>query len=109
MWMKQWDLFAMSSLWEGLPMSVVEARLSRLPIIAYDVGGIYEVVKNGQNGFIIEPGDWQTLASKLSLLIENNDLRKKISLFNDLLNDFDNNSMIQQHIQLYKQLINAKR
>jgi len=103
-WMKNWDIFAMSSLWEGLPMAVVEARLSKLPVIAYNVGGIYEIIKNNKNGFIVEPGNWQELAKKLTAVTENNLLRKKLSSFNDRLYDFDNKAMIEQHIMLYSKL-----
>ncbi|MBM3886964.1 glycosyltransferase family 4 protein, partial [Candidatus Dependentiae bacterium] len=42
-----WDIFALSSLWEGLPCSIVEARLARLAVVTYDIGGISEVINDG--------------------------------------------------------------
>ena len=103
--MHQWDIFALSSLWEGLPMAVVEARFSKLPVIAYNVGGIYEVVKNNQNGFLIAPGNWQDLGEKIARVVADDFLRQRLSNFNDPISDFDNRSMISQHLKLYQRLV----
>ena len=94
----------MSSLWEGLPCAVVEARLSKLPVIAYDVGGIYEVLNDGQNGFLIFPGDWKTLAKKIGLVVQDNNLHKSMSLHSDDLLDFKNSIMVQKHLDFYGRL-----
>jgi glycosyltransferase involved in cell wall biosynthesis len=102
--LKTWDVFVISSLWEGLPCAVVEARLCKLPIIAYDVGGIYEIVKNSKNGFLISPEDWEAFANKLLLVISNSSLRTRMGNFHDNLNDFNNQVMVQQHVALYKKL-----
>jgi len=48
--LKQWDAFVMSSLWEGLPCAIVEARLSKLPVVTYDVGGINEIIIHKKKG-----------------------------------------------------------
>ena len=94
----------MSSLWEGLPCTVVEARLSKLPVVAYDVGGIYEVIQDGENGFLINPGNWKELCAKLKLLVNDDGLYKKISLHQDDLLDFSNEVMVKKHLDLYKSL-----
>ncbi|MCK4517885.1 glycosyltransferase, partial [Candidatus Babeliales bacterium] len=52
-WMRSWDGFVMSSLWEGLPCAVIEARLSRLPVVSYKIAGIPEVIEDGKNGFLV--------------------------------------------------------
>lgn len=101
-WMKNWDIFAMSSLWEGLPCAVVEARLCKLPVVAYRIGGIPEVIIDGENGFIVEPGNWHRLAEKLWLLITNQELRKTIGSYQDNLHEFNDSIMIQRHVDLYK-------
>src|SRR5208337_2745655 len=57
------DLFVSSSRWEGLPIAVVESMLLRRPVVATDVGGVAEVVKPGATGYLVPPGDPQTLAA----------------------------------------------
>ncbi|MFH0898436.1 MAG: glycosyltransferase [bacterium] len=103
-WMKQWDLFALTSLWEGLPCAVVEARLSKLPVVAYNVGGIYEVIFNNKNGFLIKPGDWNDFADKLELIILNKNMHQTMSHFNDDILDFKPEYMIKQHLDLYSKI-----
>lgn len=103
-WMKAWDIFALSSLWEGLPCAVVEARLCKLPVVSYRIGGIPEVIIDGENGFIVEPGNWHRLAEKLWLLVTNPELRKTVGGYQDNLHEFNNGIMIQKHVELYKTL-----
>lgn len=104
-YMKGWDIFAMSSLWEGLPCAVVEARLAKLPVVAYRVGGVDEVVVDAKNGFVIEPGEWMDLAKKLVLLVQNDQVRMRMACFVDNLYEFKNTHMVQEHATLYKHLI----
>ena len=103
-WMKSWKVFAMSSLWEGLPCAIVEARLSLLPIVAYNVGGISEVLQNRKNGFLIEPGDWKNLANKITDLILDNDLRNSMSVYSDNLHEFKSEEMVNKHLEFYERL-----
>lgn len=103
--MKSWNCYVMSSLWEGLPCSIVEARLMKLPVIAYSVGGISEVVFNEQNGFLINPKDIKALAKRMEQISFDSNLEHQLSSFNDNLGSFNNFYMIEQHINLYKQLI----
>lgn len=53
------DVYILPSYNEGLPISVLEAMSYSLPVISTNVGGIPEIVKNKENGFLIEPGDKQ--------------------------------------------------
>ena len=97
-WMRSWNIFALSSLWEGLPIAVVEARLCRLPVVAYDVGGIFEVIFNGQNGFLVPPKDFVKLSDCLKILIENRNLWQKMSEYKDEISDFNDHVMIEKHV-----------
>ena len=56
------DGYLMSSQWEGLPMALLEAAASSLPIVATDVGGNREVVREGVNGFLVPGNDSNALA-----------------------------------------------
>lgn len=101
---KKIDIFAMSSLWEGLPCAVVEAKLFNLPVVAYDVGGISEVISDNQNGFIVSPGDVNMLSSRLESLANNQSLRKKMSQSKTFFFEFKKTRMIYRHEKLYKKI-----
>ena len=76
------DIFLLPSYAEGQPLSILEAMSAGLPIISSTVGSIPEVVIDGVNGFLLEPGDINKLAEKISILVEDPILRKKISEHN---------------------------
>lgn len=60
------DGFALSSDLEGLPLVLLQASAAALPIVATDVGGNSEVVRNGESGFIVPPGDPSAFAGALA-------------------------------------------
>lgn len=76
--LSKWDIYVQPSLWEGLCMTVVEACASGLPIVASNVGGIPETVKDNLNGYLVPPNKPKILAEKLSILIDNKNLRIKM-------------------------------
>jgi len=100
-----WHVFTLSSLWEGLPCAVIEARLQHLPVISYQTGGIPEVVLDQKNGFIVEQGDWIMLAERMKTVMQSQALYKQMQQFSDQLEDFSNAHMIKEHISLYKKLL----
>ena len=59
------DAYVMSSLWEGLPMVLLEAAAAELPIVATRVGGNGEIVTPGSNGFLLEPSQPRALAESM--------------------------------------------
>ena len=67
------DIFAQPSLSEGLPLAVLEAMSFGLPVIATRVGGIPEAVVDGETGYLVPPGDPETLAAALTRVIESAD------------------------------------
>lgn len=68
-WMQAADAFALSSLWEGLPMSLLEAGACGLPCVATDVAGAREIVIDGQTGYIAAPGDAESLGRAMTRLM----------------------------------------
>ena len=68
------DIFILPSLWEGLPTSIIEAMAIGLPIIASNVGGLPELIDDGENGILIEPRSPQQLASSILYLLKNKDV-----------------------------------
>jgi glycosyltransferase involved in cell wall biosynthesis len=67
--LKAADGYVMSSAWEGLPMVLLEASASALPIVATDVGGNCEVVTNGYNGLLVPPADSDALGNAMAQLM----------------------------------------
>lgn len=106
--LSQWDTFALSSLWEGLPCAIIEARLSKLPVVAYNVGGIAEVICSGKNGYIVTPGDYKALAQRLIQLAINPSLQHALALYKNDLIDFHNKTMVKKHTTLYNSLLDIK-
>jgi glycosyltransferase involved in cell wall biosynthesis len=74
--LREASLFALPSYHEALPMAILEAMAAGLPIVTTAVGGIPEVVKDGYNGFLVKPGDVETLAEKLAILANDQHLRE---------------------------------
>jgi glycosyltransferase involved in cell wall biosynthesis len=61
-----------------MPMSVIEAMAAGLPVISTTVGGIPELIEDGVDGLLYTPGDVETLAEKISFLLEDKDARIRI-------------------------------
>lgn len=72
------DIFAMPSLWEGLPLSMVLAMGAGLPVVATRVAGIPEVVHDGETGLLVEPADPPALGAALEQLVHSRELRARI-------------------------------
>lgn len=72
------DVFVLSSLYEGLPVSLLEAMASSLPVVVTRVGGMPEVVVDGKTGFIVEPGRTEELRMRIEQLLLNKDIRTKL-------------------------------
>jgi glycosyltransferase involved in cell wall biosynthesis len=64
------DAFAMSSLWEGLPCSVVEAMTCGIPVVATAVNSVPEVVISGRTGLLARPGDPASLCRALAYMLD---------------------------------------
>ena len=72
------DVFALTSLWEGLSISVLEAFASHKPVVATDTGGVREVVFENKTGFLVPPGDIKAMAEKVRILLNDKSLRLKM-------------------------------
>jgi glycosyltransferase involved in cell wall biosynthesis len=72
------DVFVLSSRSEGLPMAILEAMAAGLPVVATDVGGIPELVADGETGLLVPPGDADALAAALQRLVADAELRRRL-------------------------------
>ena len=94
------EVFSLSSLWEGLPMALAEALFMDVPAVCYDSGGVKEILKDGQNGFLIKRGDYKALAQGHIKALK----RKDFSFKEEDLEDFDIKNMINRQRELYLNL-----
>ncbi len=72
------DIFVMTSLWEGMPLSLIEAQATGLPAVVPDIVGCRDIVRDGETGFIC--GSESQMLTCLRRLIENDDLRQTMGL-----------------------------
>lgn len=96
-------IFVLPSIYEGNPISILEAMNCGLPIIASNVGGIPDVVKDGRNGLLIDPNNETDLYLKMKKLLNDERLYNLMKINN--LNDIKNYS-IEQSAMAYFNIFN---
>jgi len=98
------DIFVMTSLWEGLPRSAVESLVAGVPVIAYAVDGLNDIVKSGENGFLVQPKDYNTLAEHIVYLLKHEDILDKFkkNAVITIEKSFDIDYMVIQQENLYR-------
>ena len=99
------DIFVLPSYKEGFPQSVLEAKACGKPCVVSEVEGCVEAVKNAIDGLYCEVKNASDLADKISLLLEDKQLRLNLghNAFKDALN-YDENSITQRYLALYDSL-----
>jgi glycosyltransferase involved in cell wall biosynthesis len=105
--LKEINVFILASNWEGFGIAAIEAMASGKPVVATNVEGLREVVKDGRTGFLVPPGQPKALAKKIILLLKNpslcsqmgNEGRKRVETL------FSLDGMINKLESLYLELI----
>ncbi len=101
------DVFALSSLSEGLPISVLEAMAAGLPVVATRVGMLPELLREGENGFLVAPRDFETLAERLAQLAANRELARRLGAAGKqtVARDYSLAAMLRRYEELYLSLL----
>jgi glycosyltransferase involved in cell wall biosynthesis len=100
------DIFVLPSIREGHSIAMLEAMSSGLPILASDIEGNRESIKNGVNGLLFESGNEKMLSEKLLTLLRDSRLQKEMSAINPkiYLEKFSTRSQIEKYTEVYKSL-----
>ncbi len=102
-YLKAFDIFLCTSRYEGCPYAILEALSAGLPIISTNVGGIPEMITDGQTGFLVNGDDCRGIVDKIRLLANNPDIRHIFSsrAKRDCYNNFRVDDMIKKTEAVY--------
>jgi glycosyltransferase involved in cell wall biosynthesis len=98
-----YDTYVLSSLWEGLPLALLEALALGLPVVCTTVGGNPEVIEHGKNGFLVPPRDSAALAEHLLKIYRDKDFRARIRTESPKKFEigFSMDAMVRQYLRLF--------
>jgi len=103
------DLFTLSSLWEGLPRVLPQAMATGLPIVATACDGSAEAISDGNNGYLVPPGNPDLLADRLSRLLDDPALAARMGQDGlARVAEFSDRRMVEEIAALYNELLARK-
>jgi glycosyltransferase involved in cell wall biosynthesis len=106
---KMADIFTIASIAELQSIATMEAMASGLPIVAAKVMALPELVHSGKNGYLFNDGDTKDLAKKIVKILENPDLKKRMSEYSlKIIRQHDIKNTIRSYEKLYKRILTSK-
>lgn len=101
------DVYAMTSVAENAPLSVLEAMACGTPVAAFRVGGIPEVVRDGETGLLSEPGDTQSLCAGIARIAADQKLAARLSKAarKTMTEEFGLDIQARRYLDLYQELL----
>ena len=104
------DVFVLSSRWEGNPMSVMEAMAAGLPVVSTAVGGVPELVREGETGLLVPSEDAGALAQALQALVDDPAHRQAMgdAARQRAVARFDIRHTVRRYEQLYEKLLTQR-
>lgn len=108
--LKLFDIFVLPSLKEGFPWAILEAMAAKKAIVATKVGGIPEMIVDGESGVLIKPGDIESLVRKTHDLLADPQLRDELGEHAQkrVAQEFTLKRMIQETESFYQELIRER-
>ncbi len=102
------DIFVAPSLQDNLPNTVMEAMACGVPTVAFNIGGIPDMIEHKINGYLAEKFSTDDLATGINLLLKNSGLRNKFGVASreNVLKNFNEVRISDKYIELYKSLLN---
>jgi N-acetyl-alpha-D-glucosaminyl L-malate synthase BshA len=103
------DILLLPSEMESFGLAALEAMACETPVIACRVGGVPEVVTHGENGFLCDVGDTETMSDYAAQLLTNNELRRQFGqrARADAVSRYHTNLVIPQYLDLYERVLAA--
>lgn len=97
------DIYCLPSIWEGLPMAILEALAAGCPLVASAVGGVPSAVEHGISGVLLPPRDPAALTDAITVLLRDPALRRRYAAAGRLVFDerFSAEAMTRQYERLY--------
>jgi sugar transferase (PEP-CTERM/EpsH1 system associated) len=97
------NIFALSSLSEGMPITVLEAMCASLPVVATKVGALPDLVEEGLTGFLVEPKNEEDLAERIARFYKNNEMTRKFGLAarHKIEREYQLERMLERYADLY--------
>lgn len=100
------DIFVLTSESEGMPAVTLEAMGCALPIVTTNVPGNQEIVKEGENGYLIDVGDTEKLAQSLAGLVADESLRRRMGVKSrSFVSAFEWREIVKQYENILKEII----
>lgn len=108
--LRVFDVFVLTSLWEGLPIVFAQAMCANLPIVATNVDGAPEAIKDGVNGFLVQPKKPIEQATRVLELLLNSTLRKSMGSAGAarVADQFAERSMVNHIQRIYDEIARSK-
>lgn len=100
------DVFVLTSLWEGLPITVLESMAASCPVVVTDTGGVGEVVEDGRNGFLVGRRDVEKMSDRVVGLLKDASGRGRMARYarSSLDGRFTTRSMVESTSAIYDEL-----
>jgi len=104
------NVFALPSLSEGMPITVLEAMAARLPVVATNVGALPELIEESATGFLVEPQQDEAMAERLIRFYANRELAKAfgVSARGKVERDFSLDLTLRRYADLYVSVLQKK-
>jgi len=105
------DVFVLSSDWEGNPLSVMEAMAAGTPVVSTAVGGVPELIEEGESGLLVPPGDARALGGAMQYMLKNPEVRTSMGRASArrAVEHFDLRVMTEAYEELYRTTVAKSR
>jgi len=105
------DIFVLPSLNEGLPMTVLEAMAASRPVVASRVGAIPGVIRDGESGLLVAPGDAAGLKNALARLLRDSELCRRLgaNAHDTVSRNYTSDNMASHYISMYEDVLGVTK